>query len=37
MRFGQRVRERREEQGLYQRKLALMIGMENTKLVSGVN
>lgn len=32
LRFGQRVRERREEQGLSQRKLALMIGMDNTYL-----
>lgn len=32
MRFGQRVKERREEQGLSQRKLALMIGMDNTYL-----
>ncbi|QOS66689.1 helix-turn-helix transcriptional regulator [Eggerthella guodeyinii] len=32
LRFGQRVRERREEQSLSQRKLALMIGMDNTYL-----
>lgn len=32
LRFGQRVKERREEQGLSQRKLALMIGMDNTYL-----
>lgn len=32
LRFGQRVRECREEQGLSQRKLALMIGMDNTYL-----
>ena len=31
-RFGQRVRECREEQSLSQRKLALMIGMDNTYL-----
>ena len=32
LRFGQRVREGREEQSLSQRKLALMIGMDNTYL-----
>lgn len=32
LRFGQRVKERREEQGLSQRRLALMIGMDNTYL-----
>ena len=32
LRFGQRVRECREEQSLSQRKLALMIGMDNTYL-----
>lgn len=32
LRFGQRVKERREAEGLSQRKLALMIGMDNTYL-----